>query len=135
MTKGVKWTPEQYQAFLARTGQMESSESCGSAKGKIRKPSEPNKTEAEFGRMLEARIQKGEFIRAVYEGIALSWCGMRYTPDWTAITPEGRFICFEIKGAHIRDRDLVRFKGARYQWPEITFQLWQKKKSQWIQLA
>jgi hypothetical protein len=32
----------------------------------------------------------------------------------------------EVKGGHIWDRDIVRFKGARAYWPEFAFEMHQK---------
>jgi hypothetical protein len=99
-----------------------------------------NKTEAEFALMLEAQKRNGEILRYEFEGITLRWADMRYTPDFVVfcapmsdlptsiITP---IKLFEVKGAHIWDRDIVRFKGARAYWPEFAFEMWQKTKAGW----
>lgn len=123
---------------------------------KIRVPKGPNQTEAEFGRILEAQKQRGEILRYEYEGVTFRWSDMRYTPDWFVVEAlailretqvrEQNYIwsvpgpayyrlkSIEVKGAHIWDRDIVRFKGARAMWPEIQFEMWQKKAGQWTRL-
>jgi hypothetical protein len=102
---------------------------------------QPNKTEAEFGRILEAQKQRGEIIRYEYEGMTFRWSGMRYTPDWIVVYDAcdeysglWGFKAIEVKGGHIFDRDIVRFKGARALWPEIDFEMWQKKAGQWSRI-
>lgn len=103
-----------------------------------------NKTESEFALYLEAQKRIGEILRYEFEGITLRWADMRYTPDfvvfvhreqWT--TKNGR-LCnpmelklIEVKGGHIWDRDIVRFKGARAYWPEFAFEMHQKTKQGW----
>jgi hypothetical protein len=119
---------------------------------KLRGGSLPNKTETEFGWILEARKRKGEIVRYEFEGIRLRWgvdketgVAMWYKPDWfvveqmlpqVAVNRVG-FIacCIEIKGAKIWDRDIVRFKGARAAWPEFAFEMWQKDKGLWNRIA
>jgi hypothetical protein len=94
-----------------------------------------NQTEREFSMMLEAQKQKGEIVRYVFEGITLLWGGsMHYKPDFFMLTHSLNWRCIEVKGAKIWDRDTVRFKGCRAEWPEFEFQFWQKKESTWNQL-
>src|SRR4051812_33789252 len=104
-----------------------------------RKRKEPNKTEAEYGRILESMKLRGEIVEYRYEGITLKWADMRYTPDWFVIAEE-HLDCekefqlirlIEVKGAHIWDRDTVRFKGARAAWPMFQFEMHQKKGGEW----
>lgn len=40
----------------------------------------------------------------------------------------------EVKGAHIYERDLVRFKGARADWPEFSFEMWQWARGEWSKI-
>ncbi len=111
-----------------------------------------NKTEAEFGMILEEMKRKGEILRYEFEGITLRWFDMRYTPDFVVIVTNPtldrlhtlaheharhshiKFI--EIKGAYIHysQQAMARFKGARGFWPEFTFELWQRSKEGWKQL-
>lgn len=101
-----------------------------------------NKTESEFALMLEAQKRSGEILRYEFEGITLRWADMRYTPDFVVFTnayapdasgdPAAHWISLiEVKGGHIWDRDIVRFKGARAYWPEFAFEIWQKTKQGW----
>lgn len=100
-----------------------------------RKRGIPNKTEAEFALRLEAMKRNGEILRYEYEGITLRWAGMRYTPDFVVFDrlmyPYVQVRLIEVKGGHIWDRDIVRFKGARAHWPEFSFEMWQKTKQGW----
>jgi hypothetical protein len=85
---------------------------------------------------------------------------MKYTPDWfvflmskhsVVVTPPAISVpgttfkvqrkgeppllkLIEIKGAHIWDRDIVRFKGARAYWPEFQFEMHQKKNGIWTRI-
>jgi hypothetical protein len=111
-----------------------------------------NKTESEFSLRLEAMKRKDEIKRWEFEGITLRWGdGMRYTPDFVVFTNVMQMLrqmellkpdqfptvewkgikLIEVKGAHIWDRDTVRFKGAAAYWPEFAFEMWQKKAGEW----
>lgn len=101
---------------------------------------EMNKTESEFALMLEAQKRNGEILRYEFEAITLRWADMRYTPDFLVIIPtdfhiDGEQITrtklIEVKGRHIWDRDIVRFKGARAYWPEFAFEMHVKTKQGW----
>jgi hypothetical protein len=103
-------------------------------------PREMNKTEAEFGRILEARIAKGELRGPLmFEKIKLR-LGKKcwYTPDWSCFTLfEGVWlpIFFEVKGGHIWDDSKVKFKTAVEQHPWAFFDMWQKKAGQWKRIG
>jgi hypothetical protein len=113
--------------------------------GKLRGAPKPNKTEAEFGdRILAPQKARGEILRYEFQGITLRWADMRYTPDWFVVFLAGntpyvfpKFRCIEIKGPHIHyeQQAVARFKGARGAWQEIEFQMWQRVKGSWNQLA
>jgi hypothetical protein len=110
-----------------------------------------NKTEREFSFILEAMKRRGEILRYEFEGITLRWADMKYTPDFVVfsnvmqmlkqmeVIKPGEYTTvewsglklIEVKGAHIWDRDIVRFKGARAYWPEFAFEMHQKKEGQW----
>jgi hypothetical protein len=107
-----------------------------------------NKTERDFAWMLEAQKRQGKILRYEYEGITVKWAGMRYTPDFVVFAnvydddvseSEGHAMwkdiikLIEVKGAHIWDRDIVRFKGAKDYWPEFAFEMWQKTRAGWKQ--
>lgn len=98
---------------------------------------EPNKTEARFGAVLEARKKRGEIDSYRYEGMSLRWGGgMRYTADWVVIdnwtlTSNPRVTLIEVKGKLLRNQDLVRFKGCKSEWPEFYFEMWQEIDREW----
>ncbi len=102
-----------------------------------------NRTETEFSLILEADRIEGEIRRWEFEGITLRWADMKYTPDFLVTIGTDfyiggrqivRFKLIEVKGAHIWDRDIVRFKGARAYYPEFQFEMYQKKGGIWKQL-
>lgn len=104
-----------------------------------------NKTETAFSQLLQAKMNRGEIVSFDYEGMSLRWSGMTYTPDFVAVEgishlypiadrPYVRLIFYEVKGAHIYSRDMVRFKGARGNYPLYEFQMWQLKKGDWTRL-
>lgn len=95
----------------------------------------PNKTEQRFLDILNAKQRRGELLSVRYEGMTLRWGGgMKYTADMVAQKPDGSWLLFEVKGAHIRSRDIVRFKGCRAEWPEFEFQMWQWKSGEWTRI-
>lgn len=100
-----------------------------------RKTREPNKTEQRFLDILAAQQRRGDIVSYRYEGMALKWgdC-MSYCPDAVVIPNEGKWMMIELKGAHIRSRDMVRFKGCRAEWPEFDFAMWQWKSGEWTRL-
>jgi hypothetical protein len=140
MGRDLHWTQQQYDDYLRRHNlPPRTPEVIQHPEVILRHAKGPNKTEAEYGRILEAMKQRGEIIRYEFEGLTFRWLDMRYTPDWIVIysSADARHHCFkaiEIKGAHIFDRDIVRFKGARALWPEIQFEMHQKKEGSWIRL-
>lgn len=101
-----------------------------------------NKTEHEYSLILEGRKQRGEINEWRFEAVTLRWGKdpetekmMAYTPDFTVWKEaEGEPEFHEIKGAFIRSRDFVRFKGCRSDWPRFHFELHQKREGQWVRL-
>ncbi len=106
-----------------------------------------NNTEAEFAMILEAMKRKGEILRWEFEGMTLRWFDMRYTPDFVVFNfrksesvvgdlPKIALTFIEVKGSHIHysQQAMARFKGARGFWPELQFEMWQKKKGEWKKL-
>lgn len=105
------------------------------------KRGEMNKTEAQFGLMLEAQKRNGEIRDYLFQPFSLPWGldpetgkPMRYTPDWMVTPNSGieKRRLIEIKGPHIHysQQAIARFKGARAYWPEFQFEMWQLKKGQ-----
>lgn len=101
----------------------------------------PNKTENEFGAILEARRRKGEFAYPVrFEAVKLRVAGnCYYTPDWMTTSESisgAPFITFfEVKGAHIWEDSKVKFKAAKELHPWASFEMWQKKAGEWKRIA
>lgn len=112
------------------------SQTAGEAiSAKLRKKRTMNQTEARFAAVLETRQARQEVLSWRYEGIRLKWGGdMHYTGDFVVFTIVGKPTIYEVKGAHIYERDLVRFKGCRSEWPEFAFEMWQWKKKTWTRL-
>lgn len=102
----------------------------------ILKERQPNKTEQRFLDICEARRKRNEIAGYRYEGIRLKWGGsMHYTPDVTIFENHNdRPVFVEVKCGHIFDRDIVRFKGCRAEWPEFAFSMWQWKSGEWRQI-
>jgi hypothetical protein len=111
---------------------------------KLRVAREMNATEREFSFLLEAQKQKGEIVRWVFEGVTLRWGdGMHYKPDFFIVVATGiklndqrigHWRCIEVKGKKIWDRDIVRFKGCKAEWPEFEFEMHQKLDGKWNRL-
>lgn len=105
---------------------------AGSGHAKFQqKTRQPNHTEQRYLDILEARKKRGEIDSYRYEGMSLRWGdGMRYTPD--AVVFCGKEITLiEVKGPHIHQKDLIRFKGCKAEWPEFHFEIWQEVKREW----
>jgi len=120
----------------------------------LRLESGMNKTEWEFSRILAAQKARGEIVEWRYQGVRLPWGAdpktgraMHYKPDFYVVSyalhgpkdAEKKYWIIgikiiEVKGGHIWDRDKVRFRGARAEWPMFEFELWQKKAGQWKRL-
>jgi hypothetical protein len=112
-------------------------------KGKLRnvRKRQMNKTEREFSFILEAKKRALEIDDWKFEGVRLLWGGgMTYTADFsvkrTRLCGMDKIKVVEVKGAHIRDRDIVRFKGCRAEWLEwFDFEFHQRNKDgTWHQL-
>ena len=63
---------------------------------------------------------------------------MTYKPDFmgaAGLVGSQRPVLIEVKGGHIFDRDIVRFKGCSAEWGWLfEFQLWQWKDAKWTRL-
>lgn len=109
-----------------------------------------NKTETAFSLILEAMKRKKDIISYQFEGISLPWgldpkTGkvMWYTPDFFVIKNAFRqniymsdVLIIEVKGPHIREKDWIRFKGCRSDWPMFTFEFHQKQRGgEWRKVA
>ncbi len=96
-----------------------------------------NRTEAEFSLMLQRRLDEGHIKRWSFEELTLRWGTIdpiSYTPDFTVIETDGSHRFYEVKGSHIRAKDLQKFKASRNEFLHYSFELWQKKNRTWTQL-
>lgn len=93
----------------------------------LRRARQPNKTESEFGRLLESRKLRGEFPFYAFEAITLQWGdGMKYTGDWVIFA--ARITLIEVKGGYKWQKDVIRYKGCSAQWREFfDFEMHEKK--------
>lgn len=110
---------------------------------KLPKPRQ-NKTEAEYGLILEAMKRRGDIVDYKPFGMRLEWGAdpetgkpMVYSPDFTVWEYpnqvwEPYFV--EVKGNYIFPKDLIRFKGCRAEWPMFRFELHQKTAEGWRRL-
>jgi len=89
----------------------------------------PNQTEAAFKRWFCARYPD---CRLLFESIKLridSSCW--YTPDY--FCPE-LSVVLEIKGAHIFEDSVIKFKAARAIHPYFHFEMWQLENGVWREI-
>ena len=68
--------------------------------------------------------------------MSLRWGkSMRYSPDFLDENPCHRPRLIEVKGAHIYDRDIVRFKGCAAEWGWLfQFEMWMWKDRKWTRI-
>jgi hypothetical protein len=136
-------------------GAQQPAEKSAPAAPQIKQGRKMNKTEERYAAILEAMKRRGDIEDYVYEGVRLKWGvdpktgqAMFYKPDFFVTIEESyyddaehrhvtwkRFKCIETKGAHIRYQDSVRYKGARAQWPQFDFEMWQWEKGEWNQIC
>lgn len=133
-------------ASEAASGTMSPAAPQAQKQATARKRGVPNKTEAAYMAWLEVEKRRGNqcVVDYQFEPLTLRWGQdpatgdqMRYTPDFLVrrFVPSGKHVVVEIKGGHIFDRDLVRFKGCRAEWGWLfDFELWQKKGGEWKRL-
>ncbi len=128
------------------TGDFSASIAGASESSILSRRRKQTKTEAEYGLILESKKRKGLIDDYEFEGMTLKWGGLRYTPDYvvsktipiecescgkthTRLQTYIRLI--EIKGGHIWEDSIVKFKAARARWPQFVFEMMQKKGGQW----
>lgn len=95
-----------------------------------------NKTESAFSKLMEEAKRIYAIDSWHFEGMTLRWGALdsiSYTPDFLVFEPAGiRLI--ETKGAKLWKDTSQKFKAARNQWPQFTFEMWQLKNREWKQL-
>lgn len=96
----------------------------------------PNKTESEYGRMLQLEFPNCKIrYEALSFTVDLDGDGFRYTPDWVVYLPSGGLLCVEVKNAGYKHasygRAKLAFAATRDQWPMFDFRWAEKEKSSW----
>ncbi len=92
-----------------------------------------NKTEAEYLRILDARLRVGEIDAILgFEAIKLRVGVVRcwYTPDFPVLAG-GVLEFHEVKGAYVHDDARVKFQSAMRQYPLFRWVWAQKIKGEW----
>lgn len=93
--------------------------------------------ELEYAMILERMKREHEIESYKYEGVTLKLAdGCRFTPDFfvvvSALVLRLRFV--EVKGKHVWEDSIVKFKVAREQNPWAEWQLHQRTKDGWYRL-
>lgn len=89
------------------------------AKGRTvrRAPGVMNKTEAEYAKLLDERVQRGEILEYWFEGVTLRLADMcRLTPDFFVMLADGVCEIHEVKGFFEGDA-LVKMKVCAAMYP------------------
>lgn len=92
-----------------------------------------NKTERRFEMAwLQPMLHAGELITYGYELVTLKLGnGVRYTPDFWAITSDNRTAFYEVKGPHSRDDAKVKLKVAATRYLNYEFHLCVYERGEW----
>jgi hypothetical protein len=100
-----------------------------------RKQRSMNKTEGSFAWQLEAQVREGEITAYRYEALKFRMADHTfYTPDFMVIHNDGSLELIEVKGPHIREDAMIKFKVAREMFPWFKWSLMQKEREGWIKL-
>lgn len=98
---------------------------------RLPKANEPNKTEAEYGRILKIEFPT---CRVIYEGITFRMEAGNYTADWTVWYDDRLVLAVEVKSSyrfHSAGRSHMAFKAARALWPNIRWRFAQRINETW----
>lgn len=92
-----------------------------------------NKTEIHYRDMLELKKYAGEVIWWAFEPLNLRiGANCFYSVDFLVMLKTGELECHEIKGGHITDDALVKFKAAAAMFP-FKFRMIALVKGEWIE--
>lgn len=95
------------------------------------KPDEEKMTGPE--RRMLARLQRDPSVTKIKPwGVRLRWGGnMNYTGDfYVESVGRAKPLLIEVKGPHIKSRDIVRFRGCREEWRHVfDFEMWQEDRA------
>lgn len=130
----MRWTEDQLKDYQSRNKQLTE---IGAVHGlKTNGPDShkvPNKTESEYGRLLEL-----EFVgcRAIFEGMTLRMAnGHKYTPDWMVIKADGTILLVEVKNAGYKHasygRSRLAYNQCKIEYPMFSYRWAEKEKGSW----
>jgi hypothetical protein len=124
-------TEEQYQAHQQRNVRWDTKlpRAIAETAKRVtrRRKKTPNKLETEFRQRLELAKRDGQLVDYGYERITLKLAhDTRLTPDYDAITSDGRLSFFEVKGPHQWEDSWVKLKVAAALYPHFAFHLCKK---------
>lgn len=92
-----------------------------------------NKTEARFARYLDALVAEGRYVDYWFEhlklrvGVERDW----YTVDFIARRPDGLLDAFEVKGGHIHEDSVEKFKAAALLYGFMRWRMMQWEDGAW----
>ena len=102
------------------------------ALGRLKK-GEMNKTEERYAGILDLRKMAGEVVHYWFESIKLRiGDNCFYEPDYLVLLASGELEVHEVKGGHITEDGLVKFKAAQTMYP-FRFRLMQWKEGEWTE--
>lgn len=107
-------------------------ESPVAAQKPARGAKQPNKTELAFRAFMA--VKHLGTVELEFEAVKLRiGPNCYYTVDWSNFK-NPRPVFYEVKGGHIWDDSLVKFKAAKERHKWAAFELWQKKAGEWRRL-
>lgn len=90
-----------------------------------------NKTEAAFARRLDGEKLAGDVVAYWFEAVTLRLADRsRYTPDFLVLRADRRLVMCEVKGPHVREDAVVKWKQAAELFPMFLWQMWQRVKGE-----
>ena len=97
----------------------------------------PNRTESEYGRILELEFCDFSSCEVIYEGITLRLKnGARYTPDWVVMGIFPKPLLVETKNSAYKHasygRSRIAFSQCRLDWPMFDYRWAEKTKVGWV---
>jgi hypothetical protein len=132
MKRGIEMSRADYERHQQKHGFQVHQTIMGAVPEALKPPrrqKQPNKTEAQMHEILVRRLG---VINVIFEGVTLRLAdNCRYTPDFFCTTA-GRPLIVEVKGGHVWDDSIVKFKVAKQMhesWADFEF--WQKIKGTW----
>ncbi len=118
-----------------RTGNATASGARTVAKAPNSAPTYRSKLEAAYATYLDGLKKAGDIQSISYEPITIRVAeGVRYTPDFLVITPDGSLTFHEVKGytkGLMASKGMVKVKVAASQWPCWKFVIVTRNRGAW----